>query len=154
MNLAYLAIMYFFVVVIIVLCFLLIKERQMLQKTLYEKDVLQEHLSDLKVEKVRMNHMLKMQDESIVHLMDEPEIQEKKAQQPAIQTLREEIQREPIKREFERSEPESSEFSKRSPKKQQEAEPEIEEHNEEPFIILNSRRFSGYEDEVYRNIEE
>lgn len=122
MNLAFLAVMYFFVVVIIVLAFLLVKEKQLMYKLLDEKEELQEHLSDLKIEKVRMNHMLKMQDESIVHLIDETE-------QP------EEV----LKEEFGIEERPKIENNRRE-------EPPIAE---EPVIVLNNGVFSRYEEEEY-----
>ncbi|MBL1227708.1 hypothetical protein IW492_00495 [Enterococcus sp. BWB1-3] len=132
MNLAFLAVMYFFVVIIIILGFLLFKEKQLMYKLLDEKDQLQEDLSEMKVERVRMNHMLKMQDESIVHLMDEPELQEGTYL----------------------DEPEE-ELSERTEIEQRVVSDELEEElNEEPFIILNNGTFSRYEDEYYQNREQ
>lgn len=133
MNLAFLAVMYFFVVIIIILGFLLFKEKQLMYKLLDEKDQLQEDLSELKVERVRMSHMLKMQDESIVHLMDEPELQEGS---PYLE--------EPEKENAKRIEIEQRVVSD---------VPE-EELAEEPFIILNNGAFSRYEEEYYQSREQ
>ncbi|EOI05020.1 hypothetical protein UAY_00494 [Enterococcus moraviensis ATCC BAA-383] len=64
-----LVILYFLVVVIVVLTLVIVRDKQFLRSLLEKKDILQEEITDLKVEKVRLKHTIRLQDETISHML-------------------------------------------------------------------------------------
>ncbi|MBM7689416.1 hypothetical protein BCR24_10480 [Enterococcus ureilyticus] len=64
-----LIVLYFFVVVIVVLTLVIVRDKQFLRSLLGKKEVQQEEITDLKLEKIRLKHIIKMQDETISHML-------------------------------------------------------------------------------------
>ncbi|MBO0422873.1 hypothetical protein BCR22_12325 [Enterococcus plantarum] len=64
-----LMVLYFLVIVIVVLTLVIIRDKQLLQNLLEKKERKQEKITDLKLEKVRLKHIIKMQDETISHML-------------------------------------------------------------------------------------
>ncbi|WP_086314177.1 hypothetical protein A5821_001770 [Enterococcus sp. 7F3_DIV0205] len=62
-------VLYFLVVVIVVLTLVIVRDKQFLRSLLGKKDLQQEEITDLKLEKVRLKHIIKMQDETISHML-------------------------------------------------------------------------------------
>lgn len=162
MDFTFLAIMYFFVVVIIVLSFLLIKEKQLMYRLLDERDILQEDLNALRIDKVRMTREPQMADEEIDYVMDEADYEE----EPLLEIEEEPKPRKHLESVFaENGSTERSHFKSRE--RQIDKEASIREtlretvsrgaidesEEEEPFIVLNNRTFSRYEDELFRREE-
>lgn len=69
MDINLLMVLYFFAVVIVVLTLVIVKEKQFLRSLLGKKDIQQEEIMDLKLEKVRLKNIIKMQDETIAHML-------------------------------------------------------------------------------------
>lgn len=70
MNSELLVVLYFFVVVIVVLTLVIVRDKQFLRTLLEKKELHQEEITDLKLEKVRLKHIIKMQDETITHMLN------------------------------------------------------------------------------------
>ncbi|MEI5994626.1 hypothetical protein [Candidatus Enterococcus mansonii] len=64
-----LIILYFLVVVIVVLALVMVRDKQFLRHLLAKKDMQQEEITNLKLERVRLKHIIKMQDETIAHML-------------------------------------------------------------------------------------
>lgn len=64
-----LMVLYFLVVVIVVLTLVIVRDKQFLQNLLGKKEIQQEEITNLKLEKVRLNHIIRMQDETISHML-------------------------------------------------------------------------------------
>ncbi|EOH94019.1 hypothetical protein UAW_02440 [Enterococcus haemoperoxidus ATCC BAA-382] len=62
-------VLYFLVVVIVVLTLVIVREKHFLENLLGKKDIQQEEIMDLKLEKIRLKHIIKMQDETISHML-------------------------------------------------------------------------------------
>lgn len=62
-------VLYFLVVVIVVLTLVIVRDKQFLQNLLGKKEIQQEEITDLKLEKVRLKHIIRMQDETISHIL-------------------------------------------------------------------------------------
>lgn len=69
MNTNLLMVLYFLVVVIVVLTLVIVKDKQYLLNVLGKKERQQEEIVNLKLEKVRLKHIIKMQDETISHML-------------------------------------------------------------------------------------
>lgn len=69
MDIDLMIIVYFMVVVIVVLALVMVKDKQFSQNLLAKKDLQQEEITDLKLEKVRLKHIIRMQDETIAHML-------------------------------------------------------------------------------------
>ncbi|WP_207694657.1 hypothetical protein DOK67_0000450 [Enterococcus sp. DIV0212c] len=69
MDLNVLVILYCMVVVIVVLTLVIVRDKQFLRNLLTKKDLQLEEITDLKLEKVRLKHIIKMQDETISHML-------------------------------------------------------------------------------------
>ncbi|MBP1046821.1 hypothetical protein I6N96_11135 [Enterococcus sp. BWM-S5] len=157
MDLAFLAIMYFFVVVIIVLSFLLVKEKQLMYRLLDERDILQEDLQALRIEKVRLNHDPYMEEEEMDHLTDdepeyEVEFQQEIEERPQTRKHLESVFAEngSVERRQSKERMIDKENLDRTPVREKQPR-DMEE--EEPFIVLNNRTLSRYEDELFRREE-
>ncbi|MGX7413185.1 hypothetical protein [Enterococcus caccae] len=70
MNIDLLVILYFFVVVIVVLTLVIVRDKQFLRNLLGKKELQQEEITNLKLERVRLKHIIKMQDETIAHMLN------------------------------------------------------------------------------------
>lgn len=70
MEIGLMVVLYFLVIVIAILALILVHDKQVLQKIISEHLVQQDKLSELRVENRRLEHTIKMQDESIVHLIN------------------------------------------------------------------------------------
>lgn len=162
MDFAFLAIMYFFVVVIIVLSFLLIKEKQLMYRLLDERDILQEDLNALRIDKVRMNREPQLADEELDYVMNEahyeeeplPEIEEEPKPRKHLESVFAEngsAERSHFRSRERMIDKEDMDRESNRESLRREAMGESEE--EEPFIVLNNRTFSRYEDELFRREE-
>ncbi|MBO0439940.1 hypothetical protein [Candidatus Enterococcus ikei] len=69
MDLNVLVILYFMVVVIVVLTLVIVRDKQFLRNLLTKKDIQLEEITDLKLKEVRLKHIIKMQDETISHML-------------------------------------------------------------------------------------
>lgn len=69
MSMHMLFILYFLVIVIVVLALVIVRDKQFLQNMWSKKEVQQEEITDLKLERVRLKHIIKMQDETISHML-------------------------------------------------------------------------------------
>ncbi|WP_086350030.1 hypothetical protein [Candidatus Enterococcus clewellii] len=159
MDFAFLAIMYFFVVVIIVLSFLLVKEKQLMYRLLDERDILQEDLNALKFGKLRLDQEPQMEEERMDYLMEEPEYEE----ESFFQIEENSKPKKHLESVFaENGATESSHFKSRErmidrdeldrgPLRKERSE---DEEEEEPYIVLNNRTLSRYEDELFRREEQ
>lgn len=78
-------ILYFLVIVIVVLALVIVRDKQFLQKIWSNKEVQQEEITDLKLERVRLKHIIKMQDETISHMLTTNVQQLKQTEQPKSQ---------------------------------------------------------------------
>lgn len=81
-----LIVLYFFVVVIVVLTLVIVRDKQFLRSLLGKKEVQQEEITDLKLEKIRLKHIIKMQDETISHMLSSTQyIKPMKMEYPKIE---------------------------------------------------------------------
>ncbi|ALS02920.1 hypothetical protein ATZ33_16490 [Enterococcus silesiacus] len=64
-----LLVLYFLVVVIVVLTLVIVKDKQFLRSLLSKKELQQEEITELMLEKVRLKHIIRMQDETIAHML-------------------------------------------------------------------------------------
>ncbi|OJG75344.1 hypothetical protein RV12_GL001147 [Enterococcus quebecensis] len=79
------------VVVIVVLTLVTVRDKQLIQNLLVKKDKQQEEIMDLKLEKVRLKHIIKMQDETISHMLNSNAHYHKQLGQPKSYSLEEPI---------------------------------------------------------------
>ncbi|MDA9471752.1 hypothetical protein [Enterococcus sp. 5H] len=89
MGLHMLFILYFLVIVIVVLALVIVRDKQFLQNMWSKKEVQQEEITDLKLERVRLKHIIKMQDETISHMLTTNVQQFKQLEQPKNQAQHE-----------------------------------------------------------------
>lgn len=88
-----LLILYFFVVIIVVLTLVIVRDKQFLRSLLNKKDSQQEEITELMLEKVRLKHIIKMQDETIAHMLSS-------TTRIGINYLEKNMQEEPIVQEW------------------------------------------------------
>lgn len=69
MGIDLLIVLYFLVIVIVVLALVIVKDKQFLRNMWDKKEVQQEEITNLKLEKVRLKHVIRMQDETISHML-------------------------------------------------------------------------------------
>lgn len=89
MELHMLFILYFLVIVIVVLALIIVRDKQLLQNIWSKKEVQQEEITDLKLERIRLKHIIKMQDETISHMLTTDVQQLKQLEQPKSQAQHE-----------------------------------------------------------------
>ncbi|OJG98446.1 hypothetical protein RV18_GL003347 [Enterococcus termitis] len=69
MDMNLVIVVYFLIVLSTVLTLVMIKDKQVLGNLLEKKDIQQEEITELKLEKIRLKHTIKMQDETIAHML-------------------------------------------------------------------------------------
>ena len=69
MDINLLMVLYFLVIIIVVLTLVIVRDKQFLQKIVGKKEIQQEEITDLKLEKIRLKHIIRMQDETISHML-------------------------------------------------------------------------------------
>ncbi|MBL1223577.1 hypothetical protein [Enterococcus sp. BWR-S5] len=164
MDFTFLAVMYFFVVVIIVLSFLLVKEKQLMYRLFDERDVLKEDLDALKLEKARRDQGgIQFEEESFTQRMEEPEYEEEplpiveEAPKPRKHLESVFAENGSTERTHFRSRERmiDKEVADREPMRKEPVRNDVPERTEEeePFIVLNNKTFSRYEDELFRREE-
>lgn len=71
MEMNLLIVVYFLIVMLTVLALVIVKDKQVLQNLFEKQEIQQEEITELKLEKVRLKHVIRMQDETISHMLAE-----------------------------------------------------------------------------------